>query len=176
MSPFGRKHDEDHAVMSSESGPDGTGDLEPEDQESSAQLDAELARLSSLSLPQLACEVMAKGFTAAYDPGARGREVGDLTEKYSPSPPVKLKDLGLKAQREADAEAQDPSSPRAKRLQLEDLLAEGMQALEKALLVRVAENFYGEMTHFGYKTTRLGRAALQQNAVERIVSGGTLSS
>ncbi len=119
---------------------------------------------------------MAKGFTADYSPGARGREVGDLTEQYSPSPPVKLKDLGLKAQREAEAEAQDPSSPQARRLQLDDLFAEGMQALEQASLIRVTENFYGEMTHLGYKTTRLGRAALQQNAVEHIVNGGTLSS
>jgi hypothetical protein len=102
--------------------------------------------------------------------------VGDLTEQYSPSPPFKLGDNAMRAQRQTEDESHDPSSPRAKRLQLQDLLAEGMQALENASLVYLTEIWAGNATHLAYKTTRLGRAALQQNAVERIVSGGALNA
>src|SRR5580704_7360454 len=37
------------------------------------QLDAVLERLSPLSLPQLAAEVMTEGFSSNYDPGDTGR-------------------------------------------------------------------------------------------------------
>jgi hypothetical protein len=48
------------------------------------------------------------------------------------------------------------------------------QALEKALLVESKTSFDGVATHVGYVTTRLGRDALTQNAVARILAGGSL--
>jgi hypothetical protein len=74
MSPFGRKHDDQRSAIGIGSAPQ-TGVAEQADEQpSGAQLDADLARLSALSLPQLASEVMAKGFSADYDPGAGAAE------------------------------------------------------------------------------------------------------
>jgi hypothetical protein len=71
-------------------------------------------------------------------------------------------------------ELSDPTSNRAKFAQLEELLGEGFQALEKASLVEPKTSFDGVATHVGYVTTRLGRDALAQNAVDRVLAGGTL--
>jgi hypothetical protein len=176
MSPFGRKQKDDSSAIGIESASPTGGGESAADQPSGAPVDADLARLSALTLPQLASEVMAKGFSADYDPGDDGCGVGDLVEQYSPSPPAKLSDASFRAQRQAEAESHDPSSPRAKRLALQDLLAEGMQTLEHASLVVLTEQWDGTTTHQAYKATRLGRAALQQNAVERVVGGGALNS
>ena len=50
------------------------------------------------------------------------------------------------------------------------LVAEGVQLLQNAALVRVTWNGGAE----DYQATRLGRAAVERDAVERVVSGGTL--
>jgi hypothetical protein len=50
------------------------------------------------------------------------------------------------------------------------LVAEGVQLLQNAALVRVTWNGGAE----DYRATRLGRAAVERDAVERVVSGGTL--
>ena len=175
MSPFGKKHGDESSAIGIRSASQTSVEEQAGEPTSGAGLDADLARLSALSLPQLASEVMAKGFSADYDPGDRGRGVDALVEQYSPSPPFKLGDNSFRAQRQAQAESHDPDSAGAKRLQVRDILAEGMQALEKASLVYLTEIWAGDATHLAYKTTRLGRAALQQNAVERIVGGGTLN-
>src|SRR5258708_5919409 len=120
MSPFGKKHSDESSAIGTGSASRTSGD-EQAGEPSGAQLDADLARLSALSLPQLASEVMGKGFSADYDPGDRGRGVDALVEQYSPSPPFKLGDNNLRAQRQAQAESHDPSSPGAKRLQLQDI-------------------------------------------------------
>lgn len=51
------------------------------------------------------------------------------------------------------------------------LVAEGLQVLQNACLVRarITGNFSPD-----YMATRLGRAALERNAIEHVIAGGTL--
>jgi len=151
--PFGRKQDE------------------PE--KSNPQLDAELDRLSALSLPQLAAEVMTEGFSSEYDPGDAGRTVVVIAAGFCPGPPLRLRDTTIRAQKRASKEASDPNSTQAKYLRLQDLVREGLQTLEKASLVQPKTTNQGEATMVGYVTTRLGRDALERHAVDRVLAGGT---
>jgi hypothetical protein len=138
------------------------------------QLDAELERLSALSLPQLAAEVMTEGFSSDYDPSDTGRTVAVIAAGFCPGPQFKLRDTTVRAQKRAFKEASDPNSTRAKFLRLQDLVREGLQTLEKASLVQPKTTNQGEATMVGYVTTRLGRDALERNAVDRVLAGGTL--
>ncbi len=54
------------------------------------ELDSEVARLNSLSLPELAAEVMNRAFSPAHEPGVRGRRVGEIADPLSPphAPPI----------------------------------------------------------------------------------------
>jgi hypothetical protein len=135
-------------------------------------LPAELARLSALSVPQLAAEVMAKGFVAAENPGSGGTDAGGIAHAFSPEPAFKMRDGTIHAQQQAQREADDPTSDRYKWLLLKDLAAEGLQALEHASLILATSHFDGVATSNGYVTTRAGRAALADGSVERVVSGG----
>ena len=83
-------------------------------------------------------------------------------------------DTTIRAQRRAAEQASDPTSTRAKFLCLQDVVAEGLQSLEKASLLETKASFNGVATQIGYVTTRLGRDALARNAVDRILVGGTL--
>ena len=139
------------------------------------KLDAELARLNALPLPQLAAEVMTKGFSANYDPTVSPVQADFLVDDFCPRPRLHLfRDTTIRGQRRAAEELSDPTSTRAKFAQLEDLLGEGLQALEKASLVEPKSSFDGVATQVGYVTTRLGRDALAQNAVDRVLAGGKL--
>ncbi len=122
-------------------------------------LNAEVQRLSSLTLQQLAAEVMVKGF----GPGGPGADSytdpadigGVLSQPYQ----------GRDYDQDADA-------------QLMAMVAEGIQVLEHACLVRPV--FHGQggdhsvYYNLGWATTRLGRSALEQHGVERILGGGSL--
>jgi hypothetical protein len=154
------------------------------------QLDAELARLNALPLPQLAAEVMTKGFSADDDPTVTPVEASFLVHDFCPVPRpdihwgrALLRVLLLFATcgmsvyggiRRRAKEARDPTSDLSKYARLEDLIGEGLQALEKASLVEPKTSWDGVATHLGYVTTRLGRDALAQNAVDRVLAGGTL--
>jgi hypothetical protein len=143
-------------------------------EQANPELDGELERLSALSLPQLAAEVMTKGFSSNYDPSDEGRDtVGIAGEFWSP-PGMTLRDTTVGAQVRAAREVSDPTSTRAKFLQLQDLVGEGLQTLEKATLIQQKTSFTGVATSVGYVTTRLGRDALAQNGVDRVLAGGTL--
>ncbi len=97
------------------------------------QLDAELERLSALSLPQLAAEVMTKGFTSDYDPSVTGSQADDIADEFCPRPQFKLRDTTVHAQVRASEEASDPTSTRAKFLRLRDLVGEGLSNLRKGI-------------------------------------------
>lgn len=58
------------------------------------------------------------------------------------------------------------------RLRLQRLVAEGVQALEHASLVRA--QMHTAMGSLDYALTRLGRTALERGAVERVLGGGSL--
>ncbi|MGH9096071.1 MAG: hypothetical protein ACRDWB_01460, partial [Acidimicrobiales bacterium] len=57
------------------------------------------------------------------------------------------------------------------RIRRDRLVAEGMQALEHASLVR--SQLHTAMGGLDYTATRLGRAVLESNSVAQVVGGGT---
>ena len=138
------------------------------------QLGTVLAGLVHLPMPQLATAVMTKGFTAEYDPGNLGSSASDIASAFSPYPDGRLSDTTIRGGRREGEAAADPTSNRFKWMQLKDLVSEGLQALEKASMIVQTEHFDGVATSIAYTTTRLGRDALTQNAVERVAAGGTL--
>ena len=124
-----------------------------------AGLNAEVERLGSLTLDQLAAEVMAKGF-GPEGPGANSyTDIDDIAGAFAG--PYQGRDYD----RAADG-------------QLCEMVAEGVQVLEHACLVRPV--FHGQggdhSVHYelGWGSTRLGRSALEQNAVEGVLTGGAL--
>jgi hypothetical protein len=118
-----------------------------------AALVAEADRASSLPLPQLAAEVMTRAFrvteTGIYENG-RYPGFGALVNRFAPD-----------------------TSHHDERLyqRFAELVGEGLQVLEHASLVRGP---VATMGGDGYAITRLGRAALEQGAVDRIIAGGSL--
>jgi hypothetical protein len=56
--------------------------------------------------------------------------------------------------------------------QFSRIIAEGLQELEHASLVRA--QMHTSQNSLDFTTTRLGRAALEQGAVEGILGGGSL--
>ena len=122
-----------------------------DDQARAAAAQAEVDRLSSLPLPQLAAEVMTRGF-GPDGPAEDGLpSVSMIVDTFVP---------GL-------AHLDDASHQR-----MEEVVGEGVQVLEHASLVR--STVWGGEGGLYYTATRLGRAALAGNAVNRIIAGGSL--
>ncbi len=126
-------------------------------------VEAEIERLDQLTLPTLAAEVMAK----AFGPGAAWEDPEEETTVGGPAD-------GAGATVEALATTMAPEgSTRAvddrTRLRLRRLVAEGVQALEHASLVRA--QMHTAMGGFDYTPTRLGRTVLAAGAVARVVEG-----
>jgi hypothetical protein len=127
-------------------------------------LEAEIERLDRLPLPALAAEVMGK----AFGPGARWEDpeeevtVGGPNIGAGPS----VGEIATEMVPSSDTKAADERT----RLRLQRLVAEGMQALEHASLVRV--QMHTAMNSFDYAPTRLGRKALAAGAVAQVVEGG----
>jgi hypothetical protein len=120
---------------------------------SKAALEAEADRASSLSLPQLAAELMTKSFRIVEEQRFQDwtyPTFAVLVTRFAPS--VSRTDEKLFAR-------------------FSELVGEGLQVLEHANLVRgpVAAHSVD-----AYTTTRLGRAALERGAVDRIIAGGSL--
>lgn len=127
-------------------------------------LEAEIERLDQLPLPALAAEVMGK----AFGPGA---EWEDPEEEVTVGGP----NAGAGGTVEAITTAMTPEgSTRAvddrTRLRLQRLVAEGVQALEHASLIRA--QMHTAMGAFDYTPTRLGRTVLAAGAVAEVVGGG----
>jgi hypothetical protein len=121
-------------------------------------LNTEVRRLDALPLPQLAAEVMIKGF----GPGSPGEGL------YADLNVVGAAFSGPFQGRDYD-DAADAL--------LMEIVAEGVQVLEHAGLVRPVFHGSGGSNdvHYAlaYGATRRGRAALQQNAVERVLAGSS---
>lgn len=119
-----------------------------------AALEAEADRASSLSLPQLAAEVMTKSFRVTEEElrfeDGRYPGFGTLVSRFAP----------------------DTSHHNEKLYQrFAELVGEGLQVLEHASLVRGPVPVSGGD---GYALTRLGRAAMERGAVDRVIAGGSL--
>jgi hypothetical protein len=133
------------------------------DQEADA-LEAEIERLDRLPLPALAAEVMGKAF-------------GPAAEWEDPEEEVTVggSNDGAGATVEAIATAMAPDGTiravdERTRLRLQRLVAEGVQALEHASLIRA--QMHTAMGGFDYTQTRLGRTVLAAGAVAEVVGGG----
>ncbi len=128
----------------------GSKDTKHDDRPGDAEALAEAQRLAALPLPQLAAEVMDKGFNPG--PASDGLPtVRMIAEDIAP---------GL-AGREPDAFQS-----------LYDIVGEGMQLLEHACLIRYT--VWSSQGGVFFTATRLGRAALAQGKVEHLLTGGTL--
>src|SRR5262249_8125543 len=117
------------------------------------QIGVEVQRLQALTLPQLATEVMTKAFTPDYTPGGGSTGLGSMADNFLP-------DYGA-------ARAGDTTTPQEYALCA--LLAEGIQLLEQARLVRPKCGYNGSLAGYGWVTTRLGRAVLASGTVQRTV-------
>ncbi len=117
--------------------------------------------LDALPLHQLAVEVMSKGF----GPGMPG--AADTTTVGGPNA-----DAGTTVADIATELAPGGSTDGAGdqlRLRLYRLIAEGLQQLEHAALIRA--QMHTEMGSLDYAITRLGRTALERGAVDRVLAG-----
>jgi len=129
-----------------------------------AVLAAEIAQLDALPLAQLAVEVMVKGF-GPDGPGGPGTP-GTIEAPSLDAPPVGLAEI---ARSVSPAYAGHGVSQELQ-LRFTTLVAEGLQILENASLVRIT--WHGGVEN--YLATRLGRTAVERGAVERVVAGGDL--
>ncbi len=120
-----------------------------------AAMNAEIERVAALTLPQLGAEVMDRGF-GADGPGGPGKP-GSLEAPGDVR--VGLSDIA----RSFTPAYAGRGVGREQTMRFDQLVAEGLQVLENAALVRVAWN--GGMAH--YIATRLGRASAQRGDVER---------
>lgn len=130
-------------------------------------LEAALERLGSLSLPQLAAEVMAKGFGPG-SPGADEDESVTVTGgEYRGGPGI----VGIATAVAREFYARSTDVGINERLALQNrlcrLVAEGLQALEHASLI--ITQFHGN-GGVDYALTRRGRVALERDEVERLLA------
>jgi hypothetical protein len=143
---------------------------QPVESESSA-LRAAVDRLSSLSLASLAVEVMAKAFTGEAGPDDEPPWVDPFGR--GPSAYEVANWLYLPRDEELDT-----SQPLGRALY--GLVSEALQVLEHTSLVRsmLKFGFQGAAAdaHMTYVLTRYGVSVRDAGTVERILSGGTLSS
>lgn len=127
-------------------------------------LEGEIERLDQLPLPTLAAEVMAK----AFGPGAEWEDPEEEVTVGGPGDGA-----GATVERIAAAMAPDGTARRADdptRLRLQRLVAEGVQELEHASLIRA--QIHTGMSGLDYTPTRLGRTVLAAGAVAEVVGGG----
>lgn len=126
---------------------------------------AEIARLEGLALPSLAAEVMEKAF-GPDGPGGPGRP-GTIEAPGLSAPRVRLNEIAG-----AVSSAYTATSDADEQLRIANLVAEGIQALELAALVRVTWRGGTE----DFLATRRGRAAQERGEVERLVGGAVPSA
>jgi hypothetical protein len=143
------------------------GGSKNDDQDGVAAMTAEIERVSSLPLRQLAAEVMIRGF-GSDGPGGPGKPgtIEAPTMLAVPRTTVTTIAVGFIPPHRPRSIGMDLQS------RLTQVLAEGIQLLEHACLVR-AET-HANAGSLAYVATRLGRAALERDAVDRILAGGEL--
>jgi hypothetical protein len=150
MSPlFGHKHDDDS-----------------EDAGGGSALADEVTRLDALPLTAIAAEVMAKGF----GPGAPGADEDNTVTIGGPNINSGVTVGQIASEFEPAGSGQGVNAPA--RLALQRLVAEGIQTLEHAGLVRA--QMHTSMGSLDYALTRRGRTALERGEVERALSGESL--
>jgi hypothetical protein len=127
------------------------------------ELEAEIERLDRLPLPALAGEVMAK----AFGPGAAWEDPEEEVTVGGPSAGAGATVAGIAAAMMPEGSAR--GADERDRLRLERLVAEAVQALAGAALVR--PQIHAATAGFDYTPTRLGRKVLAAGAVAAVVGG-----
>ena len=135
-----------------------------EDQAAIAAMQAEIDRVTALPLPRLAAEVMSKGF-GPDGPGGPGQPGTLEAPTGNPASRTTVGSIGTRFTAAYQARAVSWDMQAA----LNQILAEGLQLLELAALVR-AES-HANVSGLCYVATRRGRTALAAGEVERIVGG-----
>ena len=127
-------------------------------------LEAEIERLDQLPLPTLAAEVMDK----AFGPGAQWEDPEEEVTVGGPSAGAgaTVEMITTEMAPEGSTKAGDDRT----RLRLQRLVAEAVQELEHASLLRA--QMHASMGGFDYTPTRLGRTVLAAGAVAEVVGGG----
>jgi hypothetical protein len=137
---------------------DETGDEQPD----AGALGSEVDRLDSLTLAELAVEVMNKGF----GPGGPGADEAETVTTGGPNinAGATVSQIAGEFMPGGSSHGADASVvPRLNRL-----IAEGLQSLEHASLIRA--QLHTEMGGLDFALTRLGRAALRDGSVESAVT------
>jgi hypothetical protein len=129
-----------------------------------SELEAEVERLDRLPLPVLAAAVMAK----AFGPGADWEDPEEEVTIGGPNVGAGATVAGIAAAMAPGGSTR--GADERTRLRLERLVAEGVQALEQAALVR--PQMHTAMNALDYTPTRLGRKVLAAGAVAEVVGGG----
>ena len=112
-------------------------------------LQAELARIDSLSLDDLAAETLTKGFGPDGPDASGAIRATELGGAFVPGDSTSGLDQG-------------------DLVQINDIVAEGIQRLEHAGLVRVVVSSDGGSRYFTFVTpTRAGRAALENDSIDK---------
>jgi hypothetical protein len=130
-------------------------------------MQAEYERLYPLPLPDLAAEVMAR----AFGPGGPGYDDDAITVAHASlqAGPTALKISELFVPDFDFGWDQPAQEDRILRERLVKLVAEGLQVLEHASLVRC--QIHHEMGTFDWAATRYGRAVLDQGQVQAVLHG-----
>jgi hypothetical protein len=131
------------------------------------ELEAEIDRLDRLPLPALAAEVMGKGF----GPGAEWEDPEEEATIGGPGVGAGATVVGIAT--ELVPGGSTKGADERTRLRLQRLVAEGVQALEHAALIR--PQMHTAMDALDYTPTRLGRKVLAAGAVAQVVEGGPAS-
>jgi hypothetical protein len=132
-----------------------------------SELEAEVERLDRLPLPALAVAVMAK----AFGPGADWEDPEEEVTIDGPNVGAGATVAGIAAAMAPGGSTR--GADERTRLRLERLVAEGVQALEQAALIR--PQMHTAMNSLDYTATRLGRKVLAAGAVAEVVAGGPIS-
>ncbi len=130
-------------------------------------LEAEIDRLDRLPLPALAAEVMGK----AFGPGADWEDPEEEATTGGPDDGAGATVVGIAAELAPGASTR--GADERTRLRLQRLVAEGVQALEHAALLRAQS--HDAMKGLDYTPTRLGRKVLAAGAVAQVVEEGQAS-
>jgi hypothetical protein len=127
-------------------------------------LEAEIERLDQLPLPTLAAEVMSKAFGtgAAWEDPEEEVTVGGPGDGAGAT----VEEIATAMAPEGSTKAVDERTL----LRLRRLVAEAVQALEHASLVRAQA--HAAVGALDYTPTRLGRTVLAAGAVAEVVGGG----
>jgi hypothetical protein len=127
-------------------------------------LEAEIERLDRLPVPELAATVMAK----AFGPGAEWEDPEEEVTVDGPNVGAGATVAGIAAEMAPGGSTR--GADERDKVRLQRLVAEGVQALEHAALIR--PQMHTAMNSLDYTPTRLGRKVLAAGAVAEVVGGG----